>query len=192
TGERTVAGGTQHTIHFTGSVRLLPQPPQPAVAQEPAVAEQPATDGTPTLAPAQVYRLYFHGPAYQVVGSAWRHGDGVAARFRAGLPAQADVPTLIGPRLVELCFQAAGLWEAGHEDRLALPLHVDAVRLATAEPVEDGDLVATARPNGRGGFDCVVRRDGRVVLWLDGYRTVPLPDPLPEDVSAPIRAVVRG
>ena len=34
---------------------------------------------------------------------------------------QADSPTLTGPRLVELCFQAAGLWEAGREGRLALP-----------------------------------------------------------------------
>ena len=43
------------------------------------------------------------------------------ARRRRGRPvrlpdlpaAELDGPVLIGPRLVELCFQTAGLWEAG-------------------------------------------------------------------------------
>ena len=73
---------------------------------------------TPALTPEQVYRLYFHGPAYQVVGAAWKHGDGAAARFAADLPAQVDGPVLIGPRLVELCFQTVGLLEAGTDGGL--------------------------------------------------------------------------
>ena len=152
------------------------------------------------LAPEQVYRLYFHGPAYQVVGSAWRQGDGAAARLAADLPAQftpggtgaTDEPTLTGTRLVELCFQTAGLLEAGTEARLALPSHVEALRLY-AVPAEGPDLVATARPNGRRGFDCVVcDAAGTVVLRVEGYGTVPLPDPLPADVHAPIRSAMRG
>jgi hypothetical protein len=76
--------------------------------------------------------------------------------------------------------------------RLALPLHVDAVRLDAA-PAESAGLVATARPDGCGGYDCVVRdTEGTVVVRVDGYRTVPLPDALPEDVTAPIRSVMRG
>ena len=155
------------------------------------------TGATPALTPTQVYRLYFHGPAYQVVGSAFRYGDGVAARFAADLPAQADSPTLIGARLVELCFQAAGLWEAGMEGRLALPLHIDAVRLYSV-PVEGPDLVATARRaddegDDRGGFDCLVRDgEGAIVLRIEGYRTVPLPDPVPASVRAPIQSALSG
>ena len=122
---------------------------------------------------------------------AWRQGDGIAARFADALPDQAEAPTVTGPRLVELCFQSAGLWEAGREGRLALPGHVDAVRLS-AEPAERPGLLAVARPDGRGGFGCVVRdRDGAVVLRVDGYRTVPLPDPLPDDVCAPFRSVMN-
>jgi hypothetical protein len=34
--------------------------------------------------------------------------------------------------------------------------------------------------------------DGVLVLRLDGYRTVPLPDPPPDDVIAPIVSVIRG
>jgi hypothetical protein len=145
----------------------------------------------PALAPDDVYRLYFHGPAYRVVGAAWRDADGAAARFAADLPAQfgggGPAATSTGTRLVELCFQAAGLWEAGIEGRLALPLHVDALRLA-AVPAESPELTATARPDGRGGFDCAVRDGtGAVVLRVEGYRTVPLPDPPPADVLAPVR-----
>jgi hypothetical protein len=38
-----------------------------------------------------------------------------------------------------------------------------------------------------------VRDDrGAVVLRVDGYRTVPLPDALPDEVRAPIRSVMCG
>ena len=186
--ERSLAGAgqPQRTVHFTGSVRLTTDPP--------ALADGGADSGddVAALSPEQVYRLYFHGPAYQVVGSAWRRGDGAAARFAGDLPPQTGEPTLIGPRLVELCFQTVGLLQAGTEGVLALPLHVDAVRL-NGEPTEHAGLVASARPNGHGGFDCTVHDEaGGLVLRVDGYRTVPLPDPPAPDVVAPIRSVMHG
>jgi NADP-dependent 3-hydroxy acid dehydrogenase YdfG len=191
--ERSLPGaaGPQRTRHFTGTVRLAAAAPQPDSG-----AVEPVPAGTPALDPDQVYRLYFHGPAYRVVGSAWRHGDGAAAVLAADLPDQfagtAAGPVLIGPRLVELCFQAAGLWEAGRAGRLALPYHITRLE-RYGEPVERPGLVATARPDGAGGFDCAVRDGaGAVVLRLSGYRTVPLPGPLPEDVAGPIRSVMAG
>jgi hypothetical protein len=186
--ERVLPGSEepQRTVHFTGSVRLTADPP----ALDGPTEITGAT--TPALTPEQVYRLYFHGPAYRVVESAWRHGDGAAARFAAGLPPQADAPTLIAPRLIELCFQAVGLFEAGTDGHLALPLHVGAVRL-NGRPDERAGLVATARRDGRGGFSCAVRdEDGALVLRLDGYRTAALPDPPPDDVTAPIVSVMTG
>ena len=127
-----------------------------------------------------------------MVGSAWKRDGGAAARFAADLPPQTDEPVLIGPRLVELCFQTVGLFEAGTDGVLALPLHVDAVHL-NGEPTERAGLVATARPDGHGGFICMVRDDeGRLVLRVDGYRTVPLPEPPPANIVAPIRSVMCG
>ncbi len=98
----------------------------------------------------------------------------------------------MGPRLVELCFQTVGLFEAGTEGVLALPMHVDAVQLG-ADPTERAGLVAFVRPNGDGGFVCTVRDDdGNLVLRVDGYRTVPLPEAMPADIIAPIRSVLHG
>ena len=184
------AGQPQRTVHFTGSVRLTANPP--ALADSHVDSGADSGGEVPALTPEQVYRLYFHGPAYQVVGSAWKRDGGAAARFAADLPPQTDEPVLIGPRLVELCFQTVGLFEAGTDGVLALPLHVDAVHL-NGEPTERAGLVATARPDGHGGFICVVRDDeGRLVLRVDGYRTVPLPEPPPANVVAPIRSVMCG
>ncbi|MBX7435221.1 SDR family NAD(P)-dependent oxidoreductase, partial [Mycobacterium sp. Y57] len=189
--ERVLPGTDQpqRTVHFTGSVRLSADPPTLGGAADPGAT---STDGTPALTPEQVYRLYFHGPAYQVVGSAWKQGDGAAARFAGDLPPQVDAPLLMGPRLVELCFQTVGLFEAGTDGLLALPMHFDAVRV-NGRPEERPGLVATARRDGASGFSCTVSgADGAVVLRLDGYRTVPLPDPPPDDVLGPIRSVMRG
>jgi len=188
--ERTLPGADrpQRTVHFTGSVRLTTDPPALDGGGADSGADSDAE--ARALTPEQVYRLYFHGPAYQVVGSVWKRDDGAAARFAADLPPQVDEPVLIGPRLVELCFQAVGILEAGTEGRLALPLHVDAVRL-NGRPAERAGLVATARPDGHGGFTCTVRDDeGTLVLRVDGYRTVPLPDPPPADVVAPMRSLM--
>ena len=55
------------------------------------------------------------------------------------------------------------------------------------------NVVAIARPvQGQPGvFDCrVLDPAGRVILTLDGYRTVPMPGPLADDVRAPLRDVL--
>jgi hypothetical protein len=193
----------QRTVHFTGSVRLSRRSESDSGGQ--SLLAVPVAEGRPALTPEQVYALYFHGPAYQVVGSAWRDDGGAVGRMAARLGdnhAPADAPTVIGPRLVELCFQTAGLLEAGKESRLALPRYVDRLVLMPDErgtvaqgPAADdagNAFYALARPASApgGGFDCtVIDGGGRIVLRLDGYRTVPLPMSPPEDVVAPMRDV---
>jgi hypothetical protein len=151
------------------------------------------------LTPEDVYRLYFHGPAYQVVAEGWRAGGAAAGRLATDLPADyrpPGQPTVLAPRLVELCFQVAGLWEAGREGRLALPAHVDRLRVVGDVPtglLPEG-VVAVAEPSaadGSGRFDCVVvDAQGRVLLRLEGYRTVPMPGELTDEVRAPLHHVM--
>ncbi|HVN10734.1 MAG TPA: SDR family NAD(P)-dependent oxidoreductase, partial [Kineosporiaceae bacterium] len=188
--ERMLPGSEvpQRTVHFTGSVRLSTRAPQAEVAE-------PIGDGVEgtVLTPSEVYRLYFHGPAFQVVARAWRQDGAVAGRLADGLPPDrnpATPPTLLGPRLDELCFQVAGLWEAGRDGRLALPAHVDRLTvLCDLADAEKQHPVAIARPQHEHGvYDCqVLDPDGTVLLRLDGYRTVPLPVGVPDDVRAPLR-----
>ena len=86
---------------------------------------------------ADIYRLYFHGPAYQVVERAWWDGHRMVGLMARGLPANhlpSELPTLMAPRLIELCFQTAGLWEMGAQGRMGLPLHIDRVSLLLPLP----------------------------------------------------------
>jgi Polyketide synthase dehydratase N-terminal domain len=189
TAQRQLPGSEEPvlTTHFTGRVRL---------AAEPRAAEQaPITDrGGDAVVASEVYRLYFHGPAYQVVSSGWRSGDACAAQLAADLPPNqepVEPGTVTVPRLAELCFQTAGLLEAGREGRLALPAHVGSASwFPTAAETADGPLVAAAW-SVDGGFDAVVTdREGGVLLRLTGYGTVALPQPLEDEVRAPLQRVL--
>ena len=169
------------TTHFVGSVRLRTEP----VAWE---RGEPITEPGATVPPERVYELYFHGPAYQVVGATWQDGPASFARLADPLPPNhtTEAPALAQPRLVELCFQTAGLWEAVQHGRMALPQHVDRVRLLH-EP-QDGAVYAQAVQHGE-EFDCAVRdASGEVLLTVEGYRTVALPDPVPDPVRQGLSA----
>jgi hypothetical protein len=189
--ERTLAGQAQPqtTVHFTGTVRLARSAPAAERAQ-PAAAASGAV-----MTASQVYAFYFHAPAYQVVASAWRADDRSVAALADPLPDHhrpPDLPLATAPRLFELCFQTAGLWQAGLEDRLALPAHVGSARVLRDPATASGALHATAREIGPGRFDCaVVDAAGQVIVRLDDYRTVPLPTPIAEAVTANLHTVFR-
>ena len=112
TGQRSLPNQAepQVTTHFTARVRLTKQTLKAVTV--PAL-------GTPVghiIEAAEIYPLYFHGPAYQVVERAWWDGRRIVGLMAKGLPPNhlpADLPTLMAPRLIELCFQTAGLWEMG-------------------------------------------------------------------------------
>ena len=80
----------------------------------------------------------------------------------------------MAPRLIELCFQTAGLWEMGSEGRMGLPQHIDRVSLLLpVHETEDTRLYAIVKSDGRGGFDAeVVDMKGNRYVEISGYRTV--------------------
>jgi hypothetical protein len=186
---RTLANqdAPQETTHFTGSVRLSTRP----AAQEKADVPSGA-DGV-HAGPDAIYGVYFHGPAYRVLSDAWRANGGPAGRFATDLPPNhrpEDAVTLTAPRLLELCFQTSGLWEIGRHGRMALPHRIRRVQLQPGASEASGPLYAVAQPRDD-GFDCAVVDDGgRIVMRLEGYRTVELPGGVPDEQRKPLQAAM--
>ncbi|MBP1685847.1 MAG: beta-ketoacyl synthase, partial [Deltaproteobacteria bacterium] len=173
TGSRTLPNQPepQMTTHFTARVRLARRPLTPDTSAVP-----PPASSTGVRAP-DIYRLYFHGPAYQVLDSVWRDHGATVARMATTLPANhhpAELPTIVAPRLIELCFQTAGIWEMGTSGRLALPQHIDRVStLASAEPVREPLCAVVTAHSDTSGFDArVLDATGTVLVMMQGYRTV--------------------
>jgi acyl transferase domain-containing protein/NAD(P)-dependent dehydrogenase (short-subunit alcohol dehydrogenase family)/acyl carrier protein len=190
-GRRTLPGqGEQETRHFTGRARLARQAP----AAPPAVTAP--GDGGEGVDHDAVYRVYFHGPAYQVLDSAWRDDGHIVGRLADALPADhepAESPIEFVPRLIELCFQTAGVWELGTAGRMALPTRVErAVRYADADAPGALWAVVTPRDGGDAVDAEVVDESGRVRVRLEGYRTIELPGGVDADALAPIRAAMGG
>ncbi|HET8953226.1 MAG TPA: SDR family NAD(P)-dependent oxidoreductase [Solirubrobacteraceae bacterium] len=186
-GRRTLPGqGESETLHFTGRARLareLPQPPE---------ARTPPAEGSAAVGHDDVYRVYFHGPAYQVLDRAWRDNGHIVGALSPDLPPDhepADPDTLFTPRLVELCFQTAGVWELGTAGRMALPTHVDRV-LRFAQSAPEGRLCAVVTPRAQCVDADVVDDAGRVHVRLEGYRTIELPGAVDPGALGPIRTAM--
>ena len=163
----------QVTTHFTGRVRLTKDPFSPAV--------RPARTPTGGIVEASdIYRLYFHGPAYQVIERAWWDGKQIIGLLSDKLPANhfpSELPTIMSPRLIELCFQTAGLWEMGILGRMGLPLHIDCVSMLGNPENGTDRLYAVVTPNPQQeSFDAeIVDAKGNCYLELRSYGTVSLP-----------------
>ena len=185
-GERLLAGQEtpQRSVHFTGTVRLGQNPPE-AGRVDPVVLDGAAVEAS------DVYRVYFHGPAYQVLTRVAASEDGAAGQFATDLPANhaGDVDTVTEPRLIELAFQTAGVLEIGTTGVMALPMHLD--RVVPYERAAGAPVVAVVRPRHQTGERIVdadvIDGDGRLLVTLTGYRTSPLPAPVPDDLAAPLR-----
>ncbi len=181
----------QPTTHFTARVQLAK-----------LVAQRPPAKGfiTPTgssIEAADIYRLYFHGPAYQVVERAWWDGKEVIGLLAKGLPPNhhpLELPTVMAPRLIELCFQTAGVWELGAQGRMGLPQRVRKVSLLRPADLAEGRLYAVVTPNtAQGNFDAeVLDKEGNCYLRLVGYHTVALPDAIDRERLKNMQAVISA
>jgi len=177
-------------LHFSGVVVLAPS------ALE-AQTVQAFNRTEPEIGREAIYRVYFHGPAYRVLDRVESAGKNqVIGCMTAELPLDTTNPShgsLVGPRLIELCFQTAGVWEIGQTGQLALPAAVDKV-IVRDPSAGHGPLVAevTAHPTAEGlSFSARVRNgEGKVHVELLGYRTSRMPNSLPEDEAGPFRKVV--
>jgi NAD(P)-dependent dehydrogenase (short-subunit alcohol dehydrogenase family) len=179
----------QVTTHFTARVRLTKQAPETVAA--PALGEPAGS----IVEAADIYRVFFHGPAYQVLERAWLGEQQTVGQFHKGLPSQhhpPESPTVMEPRLIELCFQAAALRDVAGQGRIGLPLHVERVCLYSAPDLADGPLHAVVTPGANeDSLDAeVVDTAGHRYLQLRGYKMVAHPDAVDAEPLRALHAVV--
>ncbi len=166
----------QEKVHFTADVRLtraeMPKPSANFTPPDPAALNVRSAD---------IYRVYFHGPAYQVLEGASVE-DGMAIGLMASnLPpntSPAEAASLMAPRLIELCFQTAGIWEMKTRDVMALPLSIQSVTVyRQPEEAAGRRLYALVQAQDDGlQFNAeVIDEQGAVYVVMTGYRTVQLP-----------------
>ncbi|HMQ29901.1 MAG TPA: SDR family NAD(P)-dependent oxidoreductase, partial [Chloroflexaceae bacterium] len=166
----------QETVHFRAEVRLTRAEADQATAERPELGEHARV-----VDREAIYKVYFHGPAYQVLEKVVLADDLAIGMLAADLPpdsAPAEAEHLVDPRLLELCFQTAGVWEIAHAEAMALPSSLEALEVYRHLEQADGArlyAVVTAQEGGA-SFDArVVDDNGYVYLDLTGYRTARLP-----------------
>ena len=84
------------TEHFAARVLLSLEPPAAAELAWPSPGDRPSVVGD------EIYRIYFHGPAYQVLERAWAADNTAVGLLSAGLPRghePAELETVTSPRL---------------------------------------------------------------------------------------------
>ena len=181
----------QPTTHFTARVRLAKQP-----VQAPA-GKIWATPNGSVIEASDIYRLYFHGPAYQVVEKAWWDGKHIVGLMAQGLPPNhypPELPAVMAPRLIELCFQTAGVWELGLQGRMGLPQRVREVSLFRSPALAESRMHAVVTPDAaQGSFDAeVLDTKGNCYLRLRGYRTVAVSDGVDTENLRILQAIMAG
>src|SRR5208283_5247039 len=100
----------------------------------------------------------------------------------------------MAPRLIELCFQTAGVWELGVQGRMGLPHRVREVSLLQAPDLAEGPLYAIVTPDtAQATFDAeVLDSNGNCYLRLVGYQTVALPDAVDSEHLKKLQAIMSG
>jgi hypothetical protein len=187
---KRVNGSSEHLKHFSGMVYLTQDKPVSEVTAVP-----PQWSKKKSVSSEEIYQLYFHGPSFQVLDAAQLSENTVLGRFNKRLEGvSADDPNLfMTPLLIELCFQTAGLWEAGATGILALPQSVGSLKLYP-RPVNGVAIFAVVKPRefeGRLSFDArVVDASGNVFLELTNYQTSPLPYSAEKDIVEPMKLLV--
>ncbi len=180
-----------HMMHFRGKVHLVAAS-QPKLSLD---AQPPHWNGAYTVQAADIYKLYFHGPSFQVLEGVQKFGETVLGKLNKQIPpiSEDSQNFLSVPVLIELCFQTAGVWEIGKSGALSLPQSITALRLYENK-VNGVPIYAEVKPqnaaNGDLFFDArVIDSQGRVYLEMDNYRTSPLPYTVDQSLLTPLAAL---
>ena len=191
-GRRKLANQTepQITKHFAGRVCLSTEAAAPTTRAKTKLPEGPAIEAR------DIYRVYFHGPAYQVLERAWCDGEHMIGLMNSHLPENhqpAELAAIFAPRMIELCFQTAGLWEIAAQSRIALPLHVDRIRIWPGLIERGEQFFAVVAAKSEEGFDAeVVDQAGNRCVQVSGYRTIAVPNVIHQELLNPFHSLLAA
>jgi len=183
----------QMVRHFAGKVHLQPiSEPVPEIS-----TSAPKWNGGYTLQDSDIYKLYFHGPSFQVLEGVVRSGGNMLGKLRKDLPVITANPDRLNtaPLLLELCLQTAGIWEIGLTGSLSLPHSIGKVQLYRRE-VNNEPIFADVRLEKEGEelvfFSQVVDSKGRVYLEMENYRTIATPASVDQSLRAPLQKLLEN
>lgn len=185
-------GETEHSIHFSGTVYL-----NAGGQHNDLVVKPPRWNSKEMVSSDEIYKLYFHGPSFQVLESAQMSNGKVLGKLnKRKVALAADDPSLfVTPLLIEMCFQTAGLYEAGASGMLALPQSVGTLKLFN-RPLNGVAIYAEVNPRIEGNAYCfdarVVDAKGNVFLELTDYHTSAFPYPAEEQLVQPLKKLVSS
>lgn len=130
----------------------------------------------------EIYRVFFHGPAFRVVARAQVHGRAVLSQLAPSLPRWSTTSgaSHVAPRLIEFGLQTAGLLQLALDGAMMIPRSI--VRVDRYRPTDVDRAAPLYASAERAGADpaepidvSIVDADGTVHLGITGYRCVPLP-----------------
>ncbi len=162
--------------HFAATVRLTPD-----ALERPKIEFTAPEMDTLDIAAGEIYEIFFHGPAYQVIERA-KVEDGRVISLMASdlLPnaSETNAAELIAPRVIEHMVQAVALWSTKTNGAMALPAGFEAVSVYRQPSEANGQRLYALTEAFDGGerFDVtMVDESGNVYVMLKGFRTVQLP-----------------
>jgi NAD(P)-dependent dehydrogenase (short-subunit alcohol dehydrogenase family) len=165
--------------HFRGQVRLAKDAP----SVEKVTFEPPAAASLDTCQD-DIYRIFFHGPAYQVLECAGAERNQAVGILPKSLPADLahaepnGKSVLMAPRLIESIFQAAAFWNIKQKGAMAFPLGIGSVttyRSLDSAGAKRLYAVVNTADEGQSFDGRVVDDEGDVYVELRGYKTVSRP-----------------
>jgi malonyl CoA-acyl carrier protein transacylase len=181
----------QRTTHFRAEVIFSQEKVEKPEALDKKWLKQPKEAFE--LDDDDIYQVYFHGPAYQVVDEAWRNGNYFIAEMEDDLPDNhqpAKLKTITDPRLIEHCFQAAGIHLLGTDGIMGLPAGAKSVKWY--QPWDGKSKVLAVIEKTGEGYDAkIVDKKGEVILEIEGYTTAAFPMSVTEDLLEPFKKVVK-
>jgi hypothetical protein len=174
------ADGLPESIHFEACLRLGER-----AAVRPRHGTLPDLIETAAVNASEIYRVYFHGPAFRVIAAARVVSEIVVARMAADLDTAPIPPTA---RLVEFGLQTAGLLELAGSGRLMIPHRIGRIEPAGTAAITGPVFAVAGQSVTRDRRPCtdieIVDATGTVVMRIDGYETVELSFSAATDAAA--------